>query len=514
MKLSLRFVSCATLCAIPLAMFSLSGCGEAETVEETTTVAPAPPVSVAPSEDRQQVATTDGDMPDFSDGPDFSDAPPKADQPPGLADLKIPDPDGPTSLDPLQLPEPAPVYESWREEWITSFEEAKAKAQKENKDILVNFTGSDWCTWCIRLSQEVFSQPEFAEYAKKQFILVEADFPMSPLGQPEAIDPQHQEMADTYEFEGFPTIMLFDKQGRPFAQTGYQPGGAAAYNPHLEEFRLARVDRDTAIAAADKLAGSEKAKKLDDALGSLPPSLLFPAYESVVEEIIKLDADNTAELRSQYEEQLSNHQFMVRVQAIEKRIPETENPDPILADIAKVAKEFGGDPRRKYVTTMFQINVLNYFDRIDDVLAVATAALKNDSLENDYRANLFMTLLRVLNQADRQKDALAITDDAISHFKDNDALTMQFMIARADFLHRLDRVEEGRQSIADARKVGGPAAAFQIDQIEQEIFGSISSSDPPPTDLPKPTPPATEKKPAAATDESSTPEAAKTDAAQ
>jgi hypothetical protein len=240
---------------------------------------------------------------------------------------------------------------------------------------------------------------------------------MSPLGQPEAIDPQHQELADTYEFQGFPTIMLFDKQGRPFAQTGYQPGGAAAYNPHLEEFRLARVDRDTAIAAAAKLQGPEKAKKLDDALSNLPPDLLFPAYESVVEEIIQLDADNTAELRSQYEERLANHQFMVRVQAIEKQIPDTKNPDAILADIAKVAKEFGGDPRRDYVTTMFQINVLNYFDRVDDVLAVATTALKSESLDNDYRANLFMTLLRILNQADRQKDALGIADDAIVQFK-------------------------------------------------------------------------------------------------
>ncbi len=509
MKSSSSSISRAMLCAVSLAMFALSGCGDSTQVEETTTVAPAPPVSVAPSPDNQQTAAT-GDMPNFSDEPDFSNAPPKADQPPGLADLKIPGPDGPSNLDPLQLPEPAPVDESWREAWITSFEVAKAKAQKENKDILVNFTGSDWCSWCIRLGQEVFSQPEFAEYAKKQFILVEADFPMSPLGQPEAIDPQHQELADTYEFQGFPTIMLFDKLGRPFAQTGYQPGGAAAYNPHLEEFRLARVDRDTAIAAAAKLQGPEKAKKLDDALSNLPPDLLFPAYESVVEEIIQLDADNTAELRSQYEERLANHQFMVRVQAIEKQIPDTKNPDAILADIAKVAKEFGGDPRRDYVTTMFQINVLNYFDRVDDVLAVATTALKSESLDNDYRANLFMTLLRILNQADRQKDALGIADDAIVQFKGNDQLTMQFMIARADFLHRLDRVEEGRQAIADARKVGGPAAAFQIDQIEQEIFGSISSSGPPPTELPEPAAPASAEKSPAPTEPPSSKEAAET----
>jgi hypothetical protein len=87
---------------------------------------------------------------------------------------------------------------------------------------------------------------------------------------------------------------------------------------------------------------------------------------------------------------------------------------------------------------------------------------------------------------------------------------MQFMIARADFLHRLDRVEEGRQAIADARKVGGPAAAFQIDQIEQEIFGSISSSEPPPTELPEPAAPASAEKSPAPTEPPSSKEAAET----
>jgi thiol-disulfide isomerase/thioredoxin len=511
MKSTAHLIPCVTLCAITVSVFALSGCGEAEKVEETTAVAPPLPVSGDPSTDNQQAAVT-GDMPGFSDEPDFSDSPPTANQPPDLADLILPGPDGPSGLDPLRLPEPAPVNEAWREEWITSFEQAKAKAQKENKDILINFTGSDWCTWCIRLAKEVFSQPGFAEYAKDKYILVEADFPMSPLGQPEAIDPQHQELSDTYEFQGFPTIMLFDKQGRPFAQTGYQPGGPQAYNAHLEEFRLARVDRDTSLIAATKLQGAERAKKLDDALGNLPSDLLFPAYESVVEEIIKLDADNTAELRSQYEDRLANHQFMVRVQAIEKQIPSAKNPDTVLADIAKVAKEFGGDPRRNYVVTMFQINVLNYFDRIDEVLAVAATALKNESLDNDYKANLFMTQLRILNQAERQKDALTIANNAIAQFKDDDSMTMQFMIARADFLHRLDRVEEGRQAIAEARKVGGPAAAFQIDQIEQEIFGSISSSESPPTNLPEPTTPASTEKPAAATSTPAPAETSKPDA--
>lgn len=476
MKNSICTPSCVTLSAFALTALFLAGCGESTSDVESvdTPASPPPPVNVAPASDDMQ-ATSNNDAPDFADEPAFTDP---SDQPTGLA-VTPPGPDDAPKLDPLQLPEPAPVDESWREEWITSFEEAKARAQAKNKDILVNFTGSDWCTWCIRLAQEVFSQPGFAGYAKEKFVLVEADFPQNQQGQPEAIDPQHEELANQYDFQGFPTIMLFDSQGRPFAQTGYQPGGPDAYTAHLEEFRMARVDRDTAFAAAEKLKGAERASKLDEALSNLPSDLLFPAYEPVVKEIIKLDSDDKAQVGSQYKDRLAQHQFMTRIQAIEKRIPDAENPDEILAEIASVAKEFGDDPRRAFITTMFQISVLNYYDRIDEVLAVAAEALKKESLDDDYRADLFMTQLRILNQAERQKDALTIADDAIAYFKDNDSLTMQFLIARADFLHRLDRVEEGRQSIAKARELGGPAAAFQIDQIEQQIFGSVSSDEKP-----------------------------------
>lgn len=474
MKNSVSSLPSTALCALALTTFILTGCsdstGDVETAK-TSPASPPPPVSVAAADEGIPVESND-DLPDFADEPTFAD--PGNENPTELAAGTPPAPENIPQLDPLQLPEPAPVDDSWREQWITSFEQAKAQAQAENKDILINFTGSDWCTWCIRLAQEVFSQPGFAEYAKEKFVLVEADFPQNQFGRPEAIDPQHEELADQYEFQGFPTIMLFDRQGRPYAQTGYQPGGPEAYNAHLEEFRLARVDRDTAFAAAEKLKGEERAGKLDEALSNLPSELLFPAYESVVKEIIQLDENDTAQLGSQYKDRLAQHQFMTRIQAIEQKIQDTENPDEVLAEIASVAKEFGDNPRRSFITTMFQISVLNYFDRIDEVLAVAAEALKSDSLDDDYRADLFMTQLRILNQAERQKDALKIADDAIAYFKENDALTMQFLIARADFLNRLDRVEEGRASIAEARKLGGPAAAFQIDQIEQQIFGSVA----------------------------------------
>jgi thiol-disulfide isomerase/thioredoxin len=478
-------LSCVILCAIAAMTFTLPGCGDSGDVDETTNVsAPAaPPISVAPGDDKSETASTGG-TPDFADEPSFSDPPSAAGQPTGIA---VTTPPGPApGLDPLLLPEPAPVDDTWRKQWGTDFAAAKKKAQAEGKDILVNFTGSNWCGYCIQLARDVFSEPEFAEYAQKHLVLVEADFPKDSSGRPVATVPEHEELSEQFEVSAFPTILLFDKLGRPFAQTGYQPGGPQNYNAHLDDLLLARVDRDAALTAADGLKGVERAKKLDEALASLPSAFVFPSYVSIVEEIIKLDTENAVELRSQYQDSLANHKFMTRVKAIEKRIPDTDDPDAILADIEKVAAEFGKDPQRGAVATIFRINVLNHFDRIDESLTFAAGALQNESLDSDYRAQIYISLLRILNQADRQEDALSIIDQAIESFQKNDALKMEFFIARADFLQKLNRTEEARAAVAEARKAGGPAAAFRIDQFEQSVLGSISAKPEPSIDLPEP----------------------------
>ena len=61
--------------------------------------------------------------------------------------------------------------------WTDNFAEAKATAAKEKKDLLLNFTGSDWCGWCIRLDKEVFSQPDYVKAAPEMFVHVKVDSP-------------------------------------------------------------------------------------------------------------------------------------------------------------------------------------------------------------------------------------------------------------------------------------------------------------------------------------------------
>ncbi len=117
--------------------------------------------------------------------------------------------------------------------WEEKIETAIKIAKEENKAILVNFTGSDWCVWCKKLDGEVFSQAEFAEYANNNLILVKLDFPRS-IQQSSETKQYNNSLAQKYGIRGFPTILIFDKNGNPVAQTGYQPGGAANYVNHIK----------------------------------------------------------------------------------------------------------------------------------------------------------------------------------------------------------------------------------------------------------------------------------------
>jgi len=119
--------------------------------------------------------------------------------------------------------------------WEENLETALQKAKTENKAVLVNFTGSDWCIWCKRLSAEVFQQKEFEAYAKDNLVLVMLDFPKD-IKQSQETKEYNNKLAQKYGIQGFPTILLIDGQGKLVAQTGYQPGGAAKYVEHIKSY--------------------------------------------------------------------------------------------------------------------------------------------------------------------------------------------------------------------------------------------------------------------------------------
>jgi thioredoxin-related protein len=118
----------------------------------------------------------------------------------------------------------------------TSYEQGQQEAKANNKLVLLDFTGSDWCGWCILLDREVFSKPQFKEYASKNLVLIELDFPKRKQ-MPDAIKRQNVRLAQRYRISAFPTIIVLNGDGQVVGELGYLKGGPTAFIAELERLR-------------------------------------------------------------------------------------------------------------------------------------------------------------------------------------------------------------------------------------------------------------------------------------
>ena len=119
--------------------------------------------------------------------------------------------------------------------WETNVNKAIEVSKKTKKPMLLFFTGSDWCGWCIRLQKEVFKTPEFEKWAKDNVVLVELDFPRRTPQEPE-IQKQNAELQQTFAVQGYPTVWFVNaskKDGKinleKLGSTGYLAGGPSAW---------------------------------------------------------------------------------------------------------------------------------------------------------------------------------------------------------------------------------------------------------------------------------------------
>lgn len=121
--------------------------------------------------------------------------------------------------------------------WETDLKKAQDLARSSHKLVLLDFTGSDWCGWCIRLDKDILSKPAFKDYANKNLVLVEIDFPRRK-SQSDDLKKQNQELAAKYQVEGFPTIVLLNGDGQKVWRfDGYFADGPEKFIEQLEKAR-------------------------------------------------------------------------------------------------------------------------------------------------------------------------------------------------------------------------------------------------------------------------------------
>ncbi|MEN2399768.1 thioredoxin family protein [Flavobacterium sp. MC2016-06] len=119
--------------------------------------------------------------------------------------------------------------------WYTDVKEAITVSNKEQKPMLMFFTGSDWCGWCIRLQNEVLKTAEFKKWATDNVVLVELDYPRSAPQTPE-LKSQNNELQQAFAIQGFPTVFFTSAESKDgkinfkgLGKTGYVAGGPTAW---------------------------------------------------------------------------------------------------------------------------------------------------------------------------------------------------------------------------------------------------------------------------------------------
>ena len=358
--------------------------------------------------------------------------------------------------------------------WLTDLDEAKQVAQAEGKSIFVDFTGSDWCVWCIRLDREVLATEEFAAAADK-WVFVKLDFPNDRSNQPAEERARNEELSKEYSVSGFPTVLLLDDQGRPFASTGYREGGPEPYLQHLEEMLVVRATRDAMFEKAEAATGLERARLLDEAIGSIDTSVVNQFYREVVEEIGTLDADDEAGLRSKYfaaedkERQaellarvdlaargLAAPQALVTVEEVlaEKRLPADVRHEIIQRKIAILRKAGLENDMVLAYDELLAIEGLAPFVYEQDFVAKAYALVaigrEEDAIETLTNRiastlenrSLLQTRAELFARTDRYEDALKDLAVVASHAQREPDVLVEVAVAQADCLLSLEREDE------------------------------------------------------------------------
>jgi thioredoxin-related protein len=167
----------------------------------------------------------------------------------------------------------APV--SAGEGFLADWDVAAKAAKESGKDLLVDFTGSDWCGWCIKLDEEVFAHDAWKTAIAADYVLCALDFPNGDEAKAKVPNPaRNEELREKYGVNGFPSILLMTADGELYARTGYQAGGPENYLKHLSQLRAAGRPNLEEIARLEKQVAeakdaTAKASALDAVIGKL-----------------------------------------------------------------------------------------------------------------------------------------------------------------------------------------------------------------------------------------------------
>lgn len=261
----------------------------------------------------------------------------------------------------------AACFPSWAAEWMTDLEAAKSKAAAENKAVLIDFTGSDWCGWCIRLRKQVLDTPAFEAYAKDKFVLMEVDVPQNPKFDP-VLRARNEKLCEQFGVEGFPTIMVLTPQGDVV-------GGFSGFKPSVD---AAAKTLDSALNTASLI------RKAESQQGAEQLASLVEAYKGIPEELRSKAARLLQRIRELDPQDSSGLGRLKRVQVqreeLQKSLAAANSQADALAAIDKALESAEPENKSGMLQLKFQILLMSAqnLEEVKTAIAVGREALAAD----------------------------------------------------------------------------------------------------------------------------------------
>ena len=287
-------------------------------------------------------------------------------------------------------------------EWMTDFEAAKARAAAENKAVFVNFTGSDWCGYCMRMKHNVLDKAEFLDYTKDKFVLLEVDLPRRKFVD-EAVLEKRRNLCRQYEATGFPTFVTLTPAGEVLG--GWV--GARPDVPSTTALMDTALTRWQMLTAARKLQGVERAKALMEVYQTFPKNFKLAAA-ALRKEIHDCDPADSTGLKEQAAADAQMLELMAQLNASYRDYKrQTEIFDSFIAQAHPLNLERMMERKRDMVVfPCLNIMILNA-DSVEDILKARDYVL--EQAQNSYPDRMKADMIKALEENFKDPEALLQT---------------------------------------------------------------------------------------------------------
>lgn len=356
--------------------------------------------------------------------------------------------------------------------WMVSMDFAKKTASEKNVDLMILFTGSDWCHWCQLMAEEIFSDEKFQEEVVKKFVPVKLDFP-SKVDFPENIKQSYRSLAEKYCIRGYPTVILAAGDGTPYAACGYQPGGGEAFLKTLDDLKASKAALEEKAAAAEK-GGEAEAKELYEALQNYVEN--FKDNPSIMETFAKYydicksknpDIARTLEREQKVKEEVEalDKQYHLGMNEDRSEFPES-SVEEAAADYRAVIDKYGLEGMQKQEVLLKICDIYYAVQESEKIDAVM-----QEIIDTDPESEIAQIIGDVKNRREMEELTEFITQCIVDDKKDEALKTLDEKLAKnntKDFQASLNGMKAEVQVLFD--DIEGAKASFEaaIDACEGE----------------------------------------------